>query len=97
MLYLAQNGADVIINFFRNRFPTEGTAHEIEKLGRRAGYFIHNAASGYSRPVIGQKPKGCDRTMNINAQPAVWGTASHSFNEGDIVVMVPAGRLVRPK
>jgi enoyl-[acyl-carrier protein] reductase III len=35
-LYFAQNGADVVVNFFRNRKPAEETAHEIEKLGRRA-------------------------------------------------------------
>ena len=35
-LYFAQNGADVVVNFFRNRGPAEETTHEIEKLGRRA-------------------------------------------------------------
>ena len=35
-LHFAQRGADVIINFFRNRAPAEETAREIEKLGRRA-------------------------------------------------------------
>ena len=34
-LYFAQNGADVVVNFFRNRAPAEATAAEIEKLGRR--------------------------------------------------------------
>ena len=94
-LYFAQNGADVVINFFRNRVPAEETASEIEKIGRRAlvvkadvgdlddlnylfdevekGFgkldiFIHNAASGYNRPVLEQRPKGWDWTMNINAR-----------------------------
>lgn len=94
-LHFAQRGADVIINFFRNREPAEETAHEIEKLGRRAllvkadvgdldqlnhlfdaveqefgglDIFIHNAASGYNRPALEQKPKGWDWTMNINAR-----------------------------
>jgi len=94
-LYFAQNGADVVVNFFRNRAPAEQTADEIEKLGRRAllvkadvgdlddlnrlfdeieknfdglDIFIHNAASGYNRPIMDQKPKGWDWTMNINAR-----------------------------
>lgn len=94
-LHFAKNGADVVINFFRNREPAEETAHEVEKLGRRAllvkadvgdtdditrmfdevekefgglDILIHNAASGYNRPVMEQKPKGWDWTMNINAR-----------------------------
>jgi enoyl-[acyl-carrier protein] reductase III len=35
-LYFARNGADVVVNFFRNRASAEETATEIEKLGRRA-------------------------------------------------------------
>jgi enoyl-[acyl-carrier protein] reductase III len=35
-LYLAQHGADVVVNFFRNRAPAEDTAEEIRALGRRA-------------------------------------------------------------
>jgi enoyl-[acyl-carrier protein] reductase III len=30
--------------------------------------FIHNAASGYNRPALEQKPRGWDWTMNINAR-----------------------------
>jgi len=94
-LYFARNGADVAVNFFRNRAPAEQTAREIESLGRRAlvvkadvgeiegigklfdavekefgglDIFIHNAASGYNRPALEQKPKGWDWTMNINAR-----------------------------
>ena len=94
-LHFAQHGADVIINFFRNRAPAEETAREVEKLGRRAllvkadvggledlnrlfdevekefgglDILIHNAASGYNRPALEQKPKGWDWTMNINAR-----------------------------
>lgn len=99
-LYFAQNGADVVVNYFRNRLPAEETAHEVEKLGRRAvavkadvgsisdlnllfetvekefdglDIFIHNAASGYNRPVMEQKPKGWDWTMNINARSLLFG------------------------
>ena len=35
-LHLAERGADIVVNFFRNRAPAEETAHEIEKLGRKA-------------------------------------------------------------
>jgi len=94
-LHFARQGADVAINFFRNRAPAEETAREVEKIGRRAllvkadvgdlddlnrlfdevekefgglDIFIHNAASGYNRPAMEQKPKGWDWTMNINAR-----------------------------
>ena len=94
-LHFAQHGADVVINFFRNRAPAEETAREVEKSGRRAllvkadmgdmddlnrlfdeverefgglDILIHNAASGYNRPALEQKPKGWDWTMNINAR-----------------------------
>lgn len=99
-LHFAKLGADVIINFFRNRGPAEETAAEIESLGRRAllvkadvgdlddlnrlfdeaeaqfgrlDIFIHNAASGYNRPAMEQKPKGWDWTMNINARSLLFG------------------------
>jgi enoyl-[acyl-carrier protein] reductase III len=94
-LHFAARGADVVINFFRNRAPAEDTAREVEKFGRRAlivkanmgemddlnfmfdeiekefdglDIFIHNAASGYNKPAMEQKPKGWDWTMNINAR-----------------------------
>jgi enoyl-[acyl-carrier protein] reductase III len=94
-LHLARNGADVVVNFFRNRATAENTAESIEKLGRRSllvkadvgnlddlnrlfdetgqtfgglDIFVHNAASGYNRPALGQKPKGWDWTMSINAR-----------------------------
>jgi enoyl-[acyl-carrier protein] reductase III len=94
-LHFAQNGADIVINFFRNRKPAEAVAREVEKLGRRAlvvkanigeieqidrmfdetenrfgglDYLIHNAASGFNRPVMEQRPKGWDWSMNINAR-----------------------------
>jgi enoyl-[acyl-carrier protein] reductase III len=93
--YFARNGADVVVNFFRNRPPAEDTVAMIEKEGRRAllvkadvgnlddlnrlfdeigqtfgglDIFVHNAASGYNRPALEQKPKGWDWTMNINAR-----------------------------
>lgn len=94
-LHFARLGADVIINFFRNRPPAEETASQVRALGRRAllvkadvgdlddlgrlfdavesefgglDILVHNAASGYNRPVMEQKPRGWDWTMNINAR-----------------------------
>jgi len=94
-LHFASLGADVIVNFFRNRAPAEDTAAEIRELGRRAivvranmgniqdiqdlfdqvekefsalDVLVCNAASGYNRPVMEQKPRGWDWTMNINAR-----------------------------
>ena len=94
-LHFASHGADVVVNFFRNRAPAEETAQEIEKLGSRAllvkadvgnlndlnrlfdeverefgglDILVHNAASGYNRPAMQQKPKGWEWTMNINAR-----------------------------
>jgi enoyl-[acyl-carrier protein] reductase III len=94
-LRLAEEGADVVVNFFRNRAPAEETAQAVRKLGRKAlvvkanvgeidgiealfdsvrdsfnglDFLICNAASGYNRPVLEQKPKGWDWTMNINAR-----------------------------
>lgn len=94
-LHFARRGADVVVNFFRNRAPAEETASQIRALGRRAlvvkanvgdlagldalfdatkaefgglDIFVHNAASGYNRPAMQQKPRGWDWTMNINAR-----------------------------
>jgi enoyl-[acyl-carrier protein] reductase III len=94
-LYFARRGADVIVNFFRNREPAEAAAAEIRSLGQRAeiikadigkeegihslfdqverifgalDIYVGNAASGYNRPVLQQRQKGWDWTMNINAR-----------------------------
>lgn len=94
-LHFARQGADVVVNYFRNRRPAECTAREIKALGRSAtlvkanigslegidflfaeverqfgglDILVCNAASGYNRPVMEQKPKGWEWTMNINAR-----------------------------
>lgn len=99
-LQLAEEGADLMVNFFRNRQPAEETAAEIRGMGRRAmvakanvgdlkqlaGLFatiekefggldilVNNAASGYNRPVLEQKPKGWEWTLNINARATLFG------------------------
>jgi enoyl-[acyl-carrier protein] reductase III len=98
-LHFASLGADVVVNFFRNRAPAQSTADEIRSLGRRAwlvkadigdmdalerlfdkveeqahglDFLVCNAASGYNRPVMQQKPRGWDWTMNINARAALF-------------------------
>jgi enoyl-[acyl-carrier protein] reductase III len=103
-LRLAHEGADVVVNFFRNREPAEVTTAEIGDLGRRAllvranvgnlddlkrlygtiesefgrlDILVHNAASGYNRPVMKQKPRAWDWTMNINARSLLFG-AQHA-------------------
>jgi enoyl-[acyl-carrier protein] reductase III len=40
----------------------------IEQEFHGLDFYIHNAASGYNRPVLQQKTKGWDWTMNINAR-----------------------------
>lgn len=94
-LHFARQGADIVVNFFRNRQPAEETCEEIKHIGRRAvvvkanlgevddihilfdviedefgalDFLISNAATGYNRPVMEQRPKGWDWTMNINAR-----------------------------
>ncbi|HMZ07428.1 MAG TPA: enoyl-[acyl-carrier-protein] reductase FabL [Anaerolineales bacterium] len=100
-LHFARLGANVVVNYFRNRLPAEETVREVEALGRKAllvkadvgdldelnhlfdevekafgglDIFVHNAASGYNRPVMEQKPKGWEWTMNINARALLFGT-----------------------
>jgi enoyl-[acyl-carrier protein] reductase III len=94
-LHFARNGADVVVNFFRNRLSAEATAEEIRSLGRRSitvranvgeldqldrlfdevsrqlgglDVLVCNAASGYNRPAMQQKPRGWEWTLNINAR-----------------------------
>jgi enoyl-[acyl-carrier protein] reductase III len=98
-LHFARLGADVVVNFFRNRAPAEATVADIKTLGRHAwlvkanvgeteeierlfaeiekeagglDILVCNAASGYNRPVMQQRPKGWDWVMNINARSALF-------------------------
>lgn len=98
-LRLAAEGADIVINFFRNRGPAEETAQAVRAIGRKAlvvkadvgeengidalfaaieqefgalDILINNAASGYNRPVMFQRIKGWDWTLNINARAALF-------------------------
>ncbi len=94
-LHFASLGADIVVNYFRNREPAEETAHQISKFGVRSeivkanvgdmddlenlisetgrifgglDILISNAGSGYNRPIMEQRPKGWDWTMDINAR-----------------------------
>jgi enoyl-[acyl-carrier protein] reductase III len=98
-LRFASEGANLVINYFRNREAAEQTAAEVKALGRdvyvvradvgnpediellvdsaaeRFGgldILVHNAASGYNRPVMEQRVKGWDWTLNINARAALF-------------------------
>jgi enoyl-[acyl-carrier protein] reductase III len=99
-LRFAEEGADVVVNFYRNRVPAEECADTIRELGRRAlvvkanvgnlddllrlfsetdtafgrlDFLVHNAASGFNRPVMEQKPRGWEWTVNINARALLFG------------------------
>ncbi|MCC6556640.1 MAG: enoyl-[acyl-carrier-protein] reductase FabL [Polyangiaceae bacterium] len=103
-LRFAAEGADLVINFFRNRQPAEETAAQIREMGRRClvvkanvgelddlehlyerigqeydalDVLVHNAASGFNRPAMAQKPRGWEWTMNINARSLLFG-AQHA-------------------
>jgi enoyl-[acyl-carrier protein] reductase III len=103
-LRLAREGADIAVNYFRNREQAEQTVEEIGALGRRAvpikanvgderelerlfgeverifggvDILVNNAASGYNRPVMAQRVKGWDWTMNINVRAALFA-AQHA-------------------
>lgn len=100
-LHFARNGADLVINFFRNRTTAQETLAAVQELGNRAllvkanigsfdgidylfkeveryygglDIFISNAASGYNRPALEQKPKGWEWTMNINARALLFSS-----------------------
>ena len=99
-LELARNGADLVVNFFRNRKPAEETAAAIRAMGRKAlvvkanvgdldrladlfaavqaefgglDILVNNAASGVNRPIVEQKARGWDWSMNINARASLFG------------------------
>ncbi len=99
-LQLAEQGADIIINYVRNQQPAEETAAAIRGMGRKAlvvranigkmdnleklfhaienefgglDIFISNAASGFNRPALEQRPEGWDHTLNVNARAFLFG------------------------
>jgi len=100
-IHFSRLGADIIVNFYRNRATAEETAALIRDQGCKAtvvkanigeieqihrlfdeitaeygglDFLIHNAASGFNRPVMEQRPKGWDWSMNINARSLLFMT-----------------------
>jgi enoyl-[acyl-carrier protein] reductase III len=57
----------------------------------RLDVLVHNAASGYNRPALKQRPKGWEWTMNINARSLLFG-AQHAARlmsaEGGAIVAI---------
>lgn len=49
----------------------------IEETFGALDVLVHNAASGYNRPALAQKPRGWEWTMNINARSLLFG-AQHA-------------------
>lgn len=128
-LNFAKLGANIVINFFRNRSPAEETASEIREMGSSAivvkanigeiaqidklfshissefgalDFLIHNAASGFNRPVMKQRPKGWDWSMNINARSLLFMSQKAAklmkLRGGGAIVSVssPGGERVLP-
>jgi enoyl-[acyl-carrier protein] reductase III len=62
----------------RKALVVKANVGEIEEIDRlfdaaeaefgRLDFLVHSAASGFNRPVMEQRPKGWDWTMNINAR-----------------------------
>jgi len=128
-LTFAKLGADIVVNFFRNRSPAEDTARQIRDMGRRAlvvkanigeinqiqklfdeiknefgflDYLIHNAASGYNKPALEQRPKGWDWSMNINARSLLFMSQravplmESRKNSAIVSISSPGGNRVLP-
>lgn len=76
---------------------------ETEKAFGGLDILVHNAASGYNRPVLEQKPKGWDWTMNINARSLLFASqrAAHLIEKrggGHIVsISSPGANRVLPE
>jgi enoyl-[acyl-carrier protein] reductase III len=78
----AQETADAIRAMGRRAWIVKADVGDLDDLKRlfdevaaQAGgldFLVCNAASGYNRPVMAQKPKGWDWTMNINARSALF-------------------------
>ena len=75
---------------------------EIEVEFKGLDFLIHNAASGFNRPVLEQRPKGWDWSMNINARSLLFMSQKavplmESRGGGAIVsVSSPGGQRVLP-
>ncbi len=78
----AQETAEAIRQMGRRALLVKANIGELDELNRLfdeteqafggLDILVHNAASGYNRPVLEQRPKGWDWTMNINARPLLF-------------------------
>lgn len=83
----AENTADEIRSLGRRALVVKANVGDLDELEAMyaaiASEFggldilIHNAASGYNRPAMEQKPRGWEWTMNINARSLLFG-AQHA-------------------
>ncbi len=74
----AQETVNAVREMGRRALLVKANVGELDELNRlfdeiEANFggldiLVHNAASGYNRPVLEQRPKGWDWTMNINAR-----------------------------
>ena len=79
----AEQTADEIRQLGRRALVVKANVGDIDQLAGMFGaieaefggldIFVHNAASGFNRPVMEQKPRGWDWTMNINARSLLFG------------------------
>jgi len=74
----------------------------VESAFSRLDIFISNAASGFNRPALEQKPSGWDHTMNVNARAFLFGSQlavplMEKAGGGHIVAVTsPGGDIVLP-
>ncbi|MGB1252008.1 MAG: enoyl-[acyl-carrier-protein] reductase FabL [Candidatus Promineifilaceae bacterium] len=125
-LKLAAEGANIVINFVRNKDSAENTANEIRALGRRAlvvkanvgkpehltrlfdeierefgrlDILVHNAASGFNKPLMSQRERSWEWTMNINARSLLFesqrAVSLMSQNGGGAIVALSSLGAVR--
>lgn len=72
---------------------------EIQRVFGGLDIMIHNAASGFNRPAMEQKPRGWEWTMNINARSLLFG-AQHAVpmmqrRGGGVIVAISSLGSVR--
>jgi enoyl-[acyl-carrier protein] reductase III len=98
----ADETADEVRRLGRHALVFKANVGELDQLAAlfsatdqeygRLDVLVNNAASGYNRPVMEQKPRGWEWTFNINARSALFG-AQHAVplmtrNGGGCIVNV---------
>lgn len=80
----------------------ENLFDQVETVFGGLDFLIHNAASGFNRPVMEQRPKGWDWSMNINARSLLFmsqfAAKMMKARGGGAIVSVssPGGQRVLP-